>query len=85
MAGANDNGFTPTQQRLLAVFGDGLPHTRKELHACLGDELTSPATLRCHIHLLRKKLRPKGQDILIEFVKHSLHYRHVRLLASAVK
>ena len=75
--------FTPVQQRMLAVLADGLPHTREEIHACLWDERGAMSNIRFHISMIRKVLRPKGQDILIEYIKKKLHYRQVRLLASA--
>jgi hypothetical protein len=75
--------YTPTQERLLAVLADGLPHRREELMGCLNDDLAERVILQCHISLLRKKLRPVGQDILCEFAQRTYQYRHVRLLASA--
>ena len=77
--------FTPTQQRLLKLLSDGMPHTRKELVKCLDDELTSLDTVNVHISYLRRKLRPIGQDIICEMgSSYKLGYRHVRLLRSPV-
>jgi len=76
--------FTVTEQRMLVVLADGLAHTRKELHACLPDELGSQRNVRAHLVRMRKKLRPNGEDIVCELKDRSPHYRHVRLLASAV-
>jgi hypothetical protein len=56
--------FTPTQQRMMAILGDGQLHTRAELLPCLSDEMGCPTLLQMHISLLRKRLRPVGQDIM---------------------
>jgi hypothetical protein len=58
--------FTPTQARIMAVLGDGRPHTKAELLACLDDDLAPPHALGFHISNLRKKLAPKGQGIRSE-------------------
>lgn len=50
------NGFTRTEWKLLQVLRDGKPHTRKELHACLPDELSNQATIKRHLSCLRRKL-----------------------------
>lgn len=78
------NGFTPTQERMLRALGDGLPHSYKSLIDCLCDELGGPANVRVHISSIRKKIRPRGHDIVWELVNGVTHYRYVRLLASAV-
>ena len=75
--------FTPTQQAMLDVLADGLPHTREELHACLPDELGNPRNVHHHLYPLRKQLRLMGQDILCEWVNHRPRYRHVILLPAA--
>lgn len=59
-----NNGFTPTQARMLAVLADGRPHTRKELHACLEDDLAALAAIKWHIKKLRKKLKPERKGIV---------------------
>ena len=74
--------FTPTQQKIVDLLSDGLPHTRKEVHACLWDELSPLSNIKAHITAIRKKIRPLGQDIICEY-NGKIHYRHVRLLASA--
>ena len=76
------NDFTLTQQAMLDVLADGLPHTREELHACLPDELGPLGNIRRHLVAIRKVLRPKGHDIVCERVRRRSHYRHVRLLGS---
>lgn len=77
----NDNGFTKTQNAMLAVLSDGQPHTREELHKCLPDELSEMSAVRFHISNIRKVLRPKGQDIVCELKYGKIHYRHVRIIS----
>lgn len=76
--------FTPTQQAMLDVLADGLPHTFDELHACLLDDLSQISTIQFHISNLRKVLRPLGQDIICEVANRRKYYRHIRLLLSEV-
>ena len=74
--------FSPTQRKILLVLSDGLPHKLPELMACL-DELTErPNSLHSHLALIRRKLRPAGQDIICQFILRQRQYRHVRLLHS---
>jgi DNA-binding response OmpR family regulator len=76
--------YTPTQQRMLAILADGMPHTREELHTCINDDLADMHVVNVHISLLRRKLRPIGQDIVKEIGFQFKHYfRHIRLLASS--
>lgn len=75
-------GYTPTHARMLEVLADGMPHTRRELHACLWDEASALTAIQRHISTLRQLLLPKGQTIVCEFHKRSICYRHVRLLHS---
>lgn len=75
--------FTPTQQRLLAVLADGMPHSQQELIACLGDSEATMANVHAHLAKLRPKMRPAGEDILCVVHNRQCWYRHVRLLASA--
>lgn len=82
----NGNGKklrTTVAERILALLADGQPHTNKEVHGCLYDELGPVRNVRAHITNLRKILRPKGEDIVCEFYKMRYCYRHIRLLASA--
>ena len=78
---SSDDGWTPTQRRMLEVLSDGLPHTKEELHACCGPSCVK--NVRMHLSILRKKLRHKGQDIVCRFDKRVIKYQHVRLLVSA--
>lgn len=78
------NGLTNVQKKMLAILSDGLPHSRQELHACLSDDMGPLSNIQSHISGIRKVLRPKGQDILCEIFNRTVHYRQVRLLASAI-
>ena len=74
--------FSPTQRKILAVLSDGMPHKMVELTACM-DELTNPRTLHYHLSLIREKLRPRGEDVICQFIYRQRQYRHVRLLHAA--
>lgn len=76
--------FTKTQQAILGVLSDGLPHSMDELKACFDDELVDDGTVRFHLSNTRAVLRKHGEDILCVIVNRRYRYRHVRLLASAV-
>lgn len=71
--------FRPVERRMIEMLSDGLYHTTKELQECLYDE-TSKAAVRVHIHSLRKKLRPVGEDIACEMRYNKFYYRHILLL-----
>lgn len=72
--------FTPTEQRLLAVLGDGMKHTRNEMLAAL-DEMADRKALSQRVFHLRRKLRLVGHDIAVEFGPNSsiVTFRRVRL------
>lgn len=76
-------GFTPTQQRMLKLLSDGMPHSKEAMLECLQDELCGPTDHARHIAGIRMKIRLKGEDIICEYVKRRPYYRHVRLLPSA--
>jgi hypothetical protein len=80
----NGRLFTATQEKILAVLADGMPHTREELRQCFddGSGVLSNGTGRVRVELckVRKILRPMGQDVICEFHARNLYYRHVRLL-----
>ena len=78
----HSNGLTNVQKKILEALSDGRPHTPQDLFKCLSDEMGSPATVAVHITGIRKKLRPKGQDISCETINRQAYYRHVRLLSS---
>ena len=54
--------FTKTEQAILDVLGDGVPHAKAEVHACLPDELGEMNNIHRHITAIRKKL-PNGLAI----------------------
>jgi len=72
-----NNGFTPTEQRIMRVLGDMMEHTYEEIRQCLFDDMGERGNVYFHITQLRAKLRPKGQDILN---RRDVGYRWVRLL-----
>ena len=78
---AGSNGFTPTQQRILAVLADGAYHPVYQLQDCLADELAGLSAVQFHVSTIRKKLRPKGEDIYCEMRGSGAYYRYVRVLA----
>ena len=81
---SNGNGhLSHVQQKMLAVLSDGLPHHRSELHACLWDDQGPIGNIKPHLNMIRKVLRPKGEDIVCIFLHRRICYRHIRLLASA--
>jgi hypothetical protein len=58
--------FTPVERKMLAVLGDGRPHARPELHACLYDDLGTAANIRWHVMNLRRKLALFGETVFLE-------------------
>ena len=72
----------PTQQRILDLLSDGKPHRRLEIRSLLWDELSHPHTIRKHISLLRKYVRPQGREIVCELFQHGICYRLVVLLGT---
>lgn len=87
MSNGNGKAFTPTETRILSALADGMPHPKAELKGCVDEQLAlvDDSALRAHLARIRKKLRPKGQDIICELLNRSIHWRHVRLLPSAVR
>lgn len=78
------NSFTPTQQAMLDVLADGLPHTRKELHACLPDELGALSNIQPHLCKMRKTLKQRNEDVICCVENGYICYRHVRLIVPSV-
>ena len=54
------------QQRMMDLLSDGNPHTSKELHGCLEDELGPVSNIDPHLDAIRKKIRPTGQDLICQ-------------------
>jgi DNA-binding CsgD family transcriptional regulator len=71
--------FTPTERRIMEILIDGSDHHKEELAKCMEHD-TELRTLAQHISNMRKKLRPKGFDILLS-MNGKLYYRCVRLLS----
>lgn len=74
------------EKKILALLSDGQPHTKEEIHTCLWDECGSVNNVYQHISVLRKKLRPIGQDIVCTTRgnRYRNQYQHVILLRSPV-
>lgn len=72
--------YTPTEKKILNHLNDGMRHKRRDLMADCMDELASRTSFRNSVCRLRKKLRPKGQDIVCELADGTINYRHIRLL-----
>ncbi len=77
----NPLDYTKAQWRVLLLLEDGEPHTKEEIAvaAKVKEGSTVHATYM-HVSKLRKILRPKGQDIICEYVSGKLFYRYVRLI-----
>jgi hypothetical protein len=70
-----DDGFTPTQRKLMRLLSDGQHHHVSALHACLVDELGDLSNVWAHVTRLRKILRPTGRDIVCESRADGAYYR----------
>lgn len=77
--------FTKTQKAILEVLADGRPHHRSVLKDAIGDPLATYQNLNWHMTAIRRKLHPVGQDIVCVLLGKSIHYRHVRMLASPIE
>lgn len=73
--------FTPTEQRMLDVLADGLPHSKQQLHDCLPDQYGDYSNIHMHISNIRKKL--VGQDVLCVARQNTHFYQQVRLISTA--
>jgi len=65
---------------MLEILSDGLPHTKKELHAVCGP--SNLENVEVHITIIRKLLSPFGMDVICEYAKRKTWYRQVRRLNS---
>lgn len=76
--------FTLTQQKIIDVLSDGMPHPMYELIKCLPshgvDHMTERKAVGVHVVAIRKLIRPLDQDIVCQVAKRCNHYRHIRLL-----
>jgi hypothetical protein len=80
--------YSPTQIRLLKVLGDGLEHTREELHECCAG--SHNATLYVHICLLKKRLNGESNKegklgIIPNHDDVNPTYRLVKLVPATLK
>lgn len=76
--------YTATEQRIIDLLGDGLPHERDEVVERILPNVKEPQkhrnTVAVHIFFLRSKIRALGEDIITELRKGGIHYRRVVLL-----
>jgi hypothetical protein len=70
--------FSKIERRLFDLLRDGDPHKLAEMIP-LVDERASSKNLMNHFVNMRKKLRPKGIDILCVIHNRTCHYRLVRV------
>lgn len=68
------------RETILKLLSDGRPHRLKEVHGCCGP--CSIGTVHVHIHQIRKRLRPNGEDIVCISHGHGTSYQWVRLIGS---
>lgn len=80
---APPRAFTRTEQKIIDLLSDGLPHPRRQLQQCLPGEMGEAEeaddfrTLRVHIYNIRRKL-PQNELIVCEVAEKGLIcYRHV--------
>lgn len=76
-------GFTPVQTCMLHILSDGLCHFPDELRGCCPDDMVTLKNVRAHLSILRKKLRPIGEDVICQWDGGKFKYRHVRLITSS--
>lgn len=79
----NRNGdapnYTPLEQQIMKLLGDGLPHKPEELMQFF-DPLAERQSMYNVVCSLRKKLKPLGEDIVAQKIGWGVVYRRVRLL-----
>lgn len=79
------DGLTDTQQRMMVVLKDGLPHPLEHLLPCLWDEMASPSVVHSHMYKLRKVLlKTKNEGVLLEVRKKKAFYRWVGFKSAPV-
>lgn len=72
--------FTKTERRLYDVLSDGKPHRLNELHECLNGEQSA---VYQQMSNMRKKLRPRGLDIVVVNIRRRNFYQIIRPLYSS--
>lgn len=73
--------LTPTEQKIIDLLSDGLPHQRADVLKCVNDRLADLHTLAVHMFNIRRKVRPFGKDVLLVTRKGGYHYQYVILLS----
>lgn len=58
--------YSNTERRILALLKDGKSHPREKVLECLMDSQANYDNLRWHIHMLRKKVKTSGFEIVCE-------------------
>lgn len=57
--------LTPTEAKFFAVLADGASHDLRDIGPkALGVQFVEDATTRCHVHRIRKKVKPHGVRII---------------------
>jgi hypothetical protein len=72
--------LTRTEQKIYDTLSDGLAHKFEEIYACLPNGKSKPTTVNVHLTKMRKKLRPRGLDIVCVFITRQRQYRMIRPL-----
>jgi DNA-binding CsgD family transcriptional regulator len=72
--------FTPTQKKIMDILSDGHPHLETDLIKLGIDEFANPRTLKMHLSMIRKKIRPKKREIISTRLHRKLYYQLVGLL-----
>lgn len=74
--------FTQTEQRILLATANGEGHRVEVLLACFEDDTADKKNLGNVLYSLRKKLRPMGQDLIVQSFGRKVMYRRIRHLHS---
>ena len=77
--------FTPTEKKMLKLLADGLPHTRRELHAILYDDQGALSNIQVHLSRIRRKIKHTGKGIICELSSRRICYRLVHLVRCKVE
>ena len=77
------NNFTPTQNAILTVLSDGVPHHRQELMDCIDDPEPSSNQFHQALFRLRQRLKPLGQNIIVTLLNRRIAYVWTRRINSS--
>lgn len=72
--------YTKTEQRIIKLLSDGMPHPREDLLECMLDPMGNYVALTSHIVRLRRKVRTLNQEIVCELRRGAIYYRQIILL-----